>query len=424
MRLAILVLICAFSFGCRDATEPEIGQASAAKLQAAVKLTVLVVDDPEIAKGIGLLAGEWSERSGGEYTVAEMSLAEMLAAENLAADVIVYPSRHLGTLAMRNWLRPVRQSVLDDVELAWGDFLATVRDQSLRYGDQVMALPLGESPLVFAWQGTVPEPLPSTWDKLGAHGVRGNKVELGEFPLASEFLARVLAMTSPPERSTLLFDAQTFEAKLSQPQLIKAAEAMTRQVSGPELPYSAVVALPRKAALRRLSPLPASKEVFTASLDRWEANEESPPPVIFGLAGRLVSVTTASRNAASAFKLLPWVVSGTNGAQLSQRSEATLWFRASQVSQASKWIDTDVNDDRVSWITRALSRGEAYLLPRVPGIDEYLTELEAALGKAVLGEQSASEALAEAATRWNEITAKLGRDSQRAAFNRHLGLVE
>lgn len=172
----------------------------------------------------------------------------------------------------------------------------------------------------------------------------------------------------------------------------------------------------------QIGPLLLADRVYVSSLDQWEQNdEESWPPVVCGFSGRLVSVTNASRNAASAFKLIPWLVGGANGAQLSQRSSATLWFRASQTPQAVKWLE---QADAESWLTESLSRGDAYLLPRIPGIDEYLAILKTAVDDAVAGNQPAAEALASAAVRWNALTDKLGRESQRMAFKRHLGLVE
>ena len=172
MRLLFLVLICVISCGCRDTAKSEVDESHVVSQRAAVKITVLVVDDGELAQAIKLLAGEWSERSGGELTVEEISLDGLLAAEKPAADVVIYPSRMLGEFVMRGWLRPVRQSVLADPALAWGDFLTAVRDQVVRYGGEVYALPLGEMPLVMAWGGELPEKLPTTWEQFSDIGPR------------------------------------------------------------------------------------------------------------------------------------------------------------------------------------------------------------------------------------------------------------
>jgi hypothetical protein len=422
MRLLFLVLICAISCGCGEDAQLPVENQKTAKPQAAVKLTVLVVDDAELAKGINLLRGEWSERSGGELVVVESTLADLLAEKTPPGDVVIYPSRHVGELVMRNWLRPVREVVLADPTLGWGDFLTMIRDQTVRFGGEVFAVSLGEMPLALAWEGEVPENLPTTWSQLGEQSARAKKSREQPFPLASEFIARALAATPPADRAGLFFDAQSFDAKLTTPQLVRALEEMAQAANAK--PFTAAVALPKQAGAARLSPLLTAEEVYSTSLEEWEARKESTPPVVCGFGGRLVSVTTSSRNAASAFKLLPWLVSGSTGTQLSQRSAATLWFRASQVSQGRKWFAEGADDNRVSWLTAAMSRGDAYLLPRISSIDQYLMELEVGLVAAVAGDQTADKALAEVVERWNALSDELGRDSQRSAFNRHLGLAE
>jgi maltose-binding protein MalE len=418
MRYLFLVLICVISCGCRDTAKPA-QKTEVAKPQAAVKLTVLVVDDPEIARGIKLLGGEWSERSGGELAVAEMSLEEMLAAESLAADVVIYPSRQLGTLAMRNWLRPIRPSVLQDPALGWGDLLPTLRDQVARYGNEVMALPLGEKPLLVNWEGQLPEKLPTTWGQAEEMQVG----RAGDRDLLQEFIARVVAATEPGDRAGLFFAEQTMDAELTQAQIVESLEKMVRMGEKSEAAKLSIEVPARTAEKEsQLAPLLFADKVYLASLNQWEENDEDTrPPVVCGFQGRLVSVTSVSRNAASAFKLIPWLVGGTNGTQLSQRSDGTLWFRASQTPQAAKWLE---QSDAESWITQSLSRGDAYLLPRISGIDEYLAILKSALEEAVAGKQPAADALATAAQKWNALTDELGRDSQRMALNRHLGLTE
>lgn len=422
MRLLFLVLICVISCGCRDTDQGADEQPRALSQRAAVKLTVLVVEDAELAQGIRLLAGEWNERSGGDLTVVEKSLAEMLAAEHLSADVVVYPSRQLGELVMRDWLRPMRPSVLADESLAWSDVLTALSDQSVRYGGEVYALPLGEMPLAMGWTGELPEKLPTTWEQFAEAGFGVGPETESAWPLTREFLARALALTTPADRATLFFNAQTLEARLTTPQLVQAGEWLAATAK-PSPQRAAAVVLPRAKGELRLSPLLAAEEVYTASMDRWEKSAGI-GPVVLGFGGRLVSVTESSRNAASAFKLIGWLASGTVGTDLSRRSPATLWYRASQVPNADKWFAEDADDDRVRWLTDQLSRGDAYLIPRIRGIDSYWQELEAALEQVVGGELEPKQALAATEEAWNKLTDSLGREQQRTAFNRHLGLSE
>ncbi|QEG35011.1 type 2 periplasmic-binding domain-containing protein [Bythopirellula goksoeyrii] len=426
IRPVFLALICFFSFGCREQThvtdEAEIPTVSP---RAAVKLTLLVVDDPDLAKGIQLLSGEWSERSGGELAVETISLAEILSAETLTADVVIYPSRQLGALVSRQWLRPVRQSVLNDTDLDYSDLLPVLRDQCMRLGGEVWGVPLGEMPLVLGWHGVVPDNLPRTWEQLddSPNVLRGSTNAENEFPLAAEFIARVVSATPPVDRATLFFEPESMDAQLDEPQMMRALEQIhIKDGEGQTSEESSCqVTLPPRDKLLadKLTPLLASVEMFNASLDRWEKTTSDAAPVILGFSGRLVSVTTSSRNAASAFKLLPWLVSGNTGGRLSQRSKATLWFRSSQVSQASKWLPAQSAEENAAWLTESLSKRDAYLAPRLPGIDNYLAALNDALAS-----KSIPDALAHAETEWNAITDSQGREQQRKAFRQHLGLPD
>ena len=423
MRLLFLVLICVISCGCGGSQQVPEEQPHGAAQRAAVKLTVLVVDDAELAQGIRLLAGEWNERSGGELAVVEGTLSEFLSAERLPADVVVYPSRQLGELAMRGTLRPMRPSVLDDEALAWGDFLTAIRDQSVRFGGEVYALPLGEMPLAWGWFGEAPAKLPTTWEQFLVAEVGVGQPSESPLPLTREFLARAVALTAPADRGILFFDPQTMQARLTSPQLVRAVEWLATSARDSSASPTASVVLPRGSGARQLSSLVSADEVYIASMDRWEKSTAN-PPTILGFAGRLVSVTSSSRNAASAFKLIPWLTSGTVGTNLSRRSQATLWCRASQVPNARQWFATDSDDDRVRWLTEGLSRVDVYLVPRIREIDSYLLELEASLEKVVRGDLQAEQALAATEESWNTLTESLGHEEQRAAFNRHLGLME
>src|SRR5262245_7242808 len=75
--------------------------------RASVTVRVVVVNEPGVAEAINRLRGEWAERSGGELSAASKTWAEVSQAKNLDADAIIFPSRYLGDLCARGWLRPV-----------------------------------------------------------------------------------------------------------------------------------------------------------------------------------------------------------------------------------------------------------------------------------------------------------------------------
>src|ERR1700675_534418 len=70
-----------------------------------VALRVLVVNDLALAEAIGRLRGEWAERFGGTLTAETKAWADLADAKSLDADVVVFPTRYLGELYTRGWLR-------------------------------------------------------------------------------------------------------------------------------------------------------------------------------------------------------------------------------------------------------------------------------------------------------------------------------
>ncbi len=419
--LGAIGLGLAISWGCsRDDASPDAGAATAAKPRAAVQLTLLVVDDPEIAAGASSLRGEWAERSGGELFVQEMTLDELLAAEQLTADAIVYPSRHVGTLVARNWLRPVRDSVLKSDSFAMGDLLPLVRNESMRYAGQIFGATLGEPPLMLAWQDA-PVAAADTWEELDQRLA----LVTGE----AELIARAASCVDRQRRAELLFDARSMTPRLTSPPVVRALERMvarSNQDNGTAVParftWPSAVDLEGEATWH-FTALPHAASVFDSLRDRWQPQTDGRPLTVLGFGGRSVSVTRASRNARSAFKLLAWLASGDTATQLSSRSHATVWFRRSQRRQAGRWLAGQGGDDLAGLVTRQLSSESFYLLPRIPGIDGYLKVLGEAVGQAVRGGSTPGEALESATARWEALTESLGRPRQRLAYRRHLGLV-
>ncbi|MCH8840839.1 MAG: hypothetical protein IH831_09240, partial [Planctomycetes bacterium] len=353
--------------------------------RAAVQLTLLVVDDPELAAAARMLRGEWAERSGGELVVQEMTLDEMLAVRQFSADAIVYPSRHVGTLVARDWLRPVRDSVLKSDDFALGDLLPLVRNESMRYAGRIFGVSLGEPPLVMAWQ-TPPTSdavalLPDTWEKLD----RLLPLETSEDDLAAELIVRAASYVDRQHRAELLFDPQSMAPRLTSPPVVRALERMVARSNRTDRTAArARFTWPTAGELEGESPwqfaaLPRAASVFDSIRDRWEPQPGGRPLAVLGFGGRLVSVTRASRNATSAFKLLAWLTTGNTATQLSSRSQATVWFRNSQKVQAHRWLADRGGEQVARLVTRQLSSDSFYLLPRIPGIDRYLKSLNGAV---------------------------------------------
>ncbi len=428
--------------GCeRSSPESTVGRAPATPPRAAVSLTVLVVEDSNLATGLNLLRGEWAERSGGEMVVDEWTAGELLDAKKLPFDLVVFPSRYVGTLVARNWLRPVRDSVLKDPAFAFSDIFPFVRYRSMRYGGKIYALSLGEPPLLLGWHVSAAKEAetkaPRSWKQLEELRMRMLASPGVAFPLSTELVVRALSHTRASQLEALLFDPKTMRPRLTFPVFQRAlAELLASRHRANAEATEAVAVLtwpssPLPAHLNwplasfQFAGLPRAEEVFDASRSEWEPVRQSEPLVVLGFSGRSVGVTHSSRNATSAFKLLGWLGNEAQATPWSSRSTATSWFRKSQTVQARKWLEkSGVGDESIALVSDLLTNNEGFLLPRIPGIDEYLQALEEALQEAGGKGADAGPILAAVSEQWSAITTRLGREAQRAAYRLHLGFDE
>ncbi len=431
IRAYLWVCLVVLVIGCQKPAPQDT--TSIAPRMAASKLSVLIVSDPPLAAGIKLLRGEWAERSGGQLEIQEMTVEQLSDADKLAADLILYPSRYVGMLVDRDWLRPVRKSVLQSEDVAINDMLPQVRNAVLPYGGQVYGLSLGEPPLMLARetgsQKGESQEEGATWEDVDFRLTE--KFSSLKYPRAVELLVRGTANAQHRSRIAGWFDVETMQPQIASPPFVRALEQMRQNG---ELPDDAQASLSWPSALREDSPgpvafgiLPRAKQVYNPLREIWEKSEVGKPLAMLGFAGRSVSVAKSTRNSASAFKLLRWLVSEKIATQLSPRSEATVWFRKSQVIKAKRWLAKDGanKDETVAAVSQLLSSSNYFLLPRIPGIDDYLQTLEEALFNAPSDDPSKDlspeETLAEAVEKWDAVTDVYDRDRQRAAYRRHLG---
>lgn len=354
--------------GCprgQQAGQPAAREDGTAAPRASVALRVLVVNEPGVAEAINRLRGEWAERSGGELAATAKTWAEIATAKNLDTDAIVFPSRYLGELCVRGWLRPVRASVLESDEFKADDVFPLIRRELIRWGGDVMALPLGLD-------------LETPGNKVHSHSSIGLLIEAAP------------SITSN-EREGKLFDPQTMKPRISDPEFV--------------------------AALRRFAAASGKNDAPRTGTSRMV-------PVI-GIADRLVAVTTASRNGASAFKLIGWLASAEVSTQLESQGERKLPVRPSLLT-SSVWYDPALTATERSEITKTLelelNGDKCFVFPRIPGVDEYMTALDEEVTAAVLGKLAPEVALAKAAERWERITDAHDRAAQRRAYLKHLGI--
>lgn len=444
------LLAIATALGCGGSSPPPTApQAEPLTPPPAVTLTIQVAGDVNLAEGLRLLRGEWKARSGGELKVDSVSLEELLDAERLDGDVILFPSRLLGTLVERGDLRPLRASNLNSPEFGLNDVYPAIRNGEMKFGGQVYAFPLGSPPLLTFRQlpadGTASTP-PSTAKVIPTDGLAA----------ANALILQALGHTESYRRSEALFDPADMKPRIADPQFVRALVEVTsanaKSAGQPPLGFAEAMKLvgdgessstlgwpsaldeefaaadgvaPRDVEFTAVTP---PNEVYSQSRQTWEKETNPSPVALLGFEGRLVAVTTATRNAVPAFQLAQWLTAGDVAVVLSSRSNGTLWYRASQAGASSKWmkgLEVAKGGEPVTKVVAAALASDApVLIPRVPAIDEYLNVLADAVRTAPADEAAAKIALDAAGGKWEEITNRFGRDRQAAAYRRHLGETE
>ncbi len=395
-RLLILALVLLAGCEKNGSSSPPMPTKNAAEPRASVALKVLVVNDPKLAEAINRLRGEWAERSGGTLSAESLPWTDVAKAENVDADVIIFPARCLGELVEAKRLRPIRDAVVNSKIYNADDVLPLVLERLGTYGGRTMALPMSvELPLV------------------------GSDRESVENWPAIILLARAAGYATHPRQDAVLFDPQTMAARIAEPPFVRALEEWQKEEKAATKPGEKQMAW---------SEIPGADQVFNRSTGEWEpvAGGARQVPLLAG--GQLLAVTSASRNAASAFDLAAWLASAEIAQQLGPIAKGALPVRRSQLSTSGRWIDSPAgranNAKLASVLQSALNRDEALMVPRIPGADEYLAALAASVAKALRGEASAADALTEAARQWDQITERRGRDAQRRAYLKDLGIEE
>ena len=190
--------------------------------------------------------------------------------------------------------------------------------------------------------------------------------------------------------------------------------------------------------------LPGSPEVYNPRDQQWQrrATDIEPYVPLLGIAGRMGSVIEAqvavggvvgreserppTAKAEAAFNLLVWLTTKPWDRQICPASPATTLFRRSQIAEAGRWVEPWIHADAAHQYAdveaRSSSRQQWLIAPRLPGHAEYMAALDEAVRRAVAGELTPQNALATAADRWREITARHGLEAQRTAYAHSLGI--
>lgn len=463
-----LALLAAPGCGGRPGTADPAKEKEAGK--PSQPLTVVVVDDAELGKAI---EAEWRSRTEGEVKIRQATTAEVTGTAPLPGDVIVFPTGLLGELVEGEQLLPLPAEVTQDEALNLRDIYPHIRLHEITWGGKTYALPLGSPQLVLAYRADIFEKLgitpPATWDEYQQVVTRlGKREELGELapsadqpwratlePLGEGFagqllLARAAAYAAHKEQLSPLFDLDKLRPLVDQPPYVRALDELAAAAAGqpaegtPQSAWREMLAghcgmalcwpvpdLRASAEGNKIrigfAELPGSPAVYSQSESKWQqrGSDEDPRVPLLGMAGRLAGVAATAENEVGAQALVAWLAGPEVGGHLATRSESTTVFRASQESLAGKFVlpaDAAIGGQYALAVHAGQFRPQWSPGVRLPGREEYLVALDKAVQSKLKGETESAPALAAAAKKWEEVTARRGVKEQKRALENSLGL--
>lgn len=488
-RLRLIAILPCFSLaaltlaGCDGKPEPK----KAEKPFAGSKLVVAVVDDPALLPSIRAQRGEWAASTGAELTI----LDKPVAPEDLAkskVDVLVFPGERLGDLVDIKALAVLPDPVVLPPEptaegsepapepppdaFKYKDIVKPYRDQVTRYGTDRVALPIGGSALVLAFQrsafdspankeaakaaGLTLEP-PKTWEQFDAlarffhgrdwdgDGSPESGVALAWGPDAegvgdATLLARAAALGLHPDQFSFLLDSETTAPRVTAPPFVEALKAFaTLKAFGPpgaekfdadaarRAFRSGEVALLIDRAERAETwgtagspvgtvPLPGSTRVFNFLGQAWEDRKlPNRPSYLLHGGGWLVGVVASSEHKAAAEDFAKYLAGPDSTNRLrAEKGFPMLAVRTSQLSQGMSNPRSAPGVEPRPWadaVSRTINAERAFPGPRFPKATEYLADLSKAR-LAVVNGQPAEAALEELSKAWAERTRALGQARQ------------
>jgi multiple sugar transport system substrate-binding protein len=470
-RVAWLGLVAlTLALGCQPASDdgPQSASSTQPVDQTPQKILLVSLDDSH--KVADRIAQVWTAQTAGEVEVVHASASEVFASEPAGlppCDVVLYPNFLIGELLVRNSIQPIDVARFRDMGIDRQALLRHDRVSVVQSGKSVFGASLGTPLLMLLVRQDVLDQLklapPKTWDQYLA--VRQALAGAGEIkspqgkplptmvcePAQGAWLPQMLLARSAPAfvrqgRLSSYFDVESMDALVNSPPFVKALEQMVAEhalaASQPLTPEECFAAMIRGEAAMAIawptsqSPieapagnlpigvyrLPGSIQSYDYRDRVWSESIDGQPQfaTLVPVAGRVASIAAGTRRLRSAERLVAWLMSADANREISTQFGDTLLTQSSALMSPYPWISEQLPRDAAQQVADELRVGHEQSLPlynlRIPGRDEYLKELADAIEKALTGKMSPPEALDAAATRWNEITDRLGRERQRDLF--------
>ncbi len=173
--------------------------------------------------------------------------------------------------------------------------------------------------------------------------------------------------------------------------------------------------------------LPGTSEVWNYKTNKWDQMPSIHKTPFLAFGGWVAGVPANSKNKDAAWNYIVWygnpenslhdvVTAGTgiNPYRLSHFINADAWTKALSKTAATEYLGV---------IRASLDSPNAALDLRIPGFFEYTETLDTQITRVLKKEISAQKALEQAATDWDKITDKYGRDKQLEIYRVSSGLA-
>jgi multiple sugar transport system substrate-binding protein len=431
-----------------------IGNATPAPLQ------ILVVDDKPLGEAI---ARRWKAQTETTIAVRDFHLAELQTAQRLPGDIVIFPSGQLGELAERGLVLPLDEAVLAGSQFDRRDLFDLIRRHDILWGNRTLAVPLGSPQLLLVCRRDLLDQAgvasPQTWeeyqnacrtlaDKLGS-SVHPTIEPLADGWAGRTLLARAATYVTHRDQLSPLLNLETLEPLLESAPYVRALTELVAaskhfSTAEPLTPEQALAQLAEgKAAmaLTWISPTgnernsntvvleasltPGSQQVFNFATKSWEDRDtaESQHAPLLGVSGRLAAVSSSTANFKKSQDFLVWLATSETSAAVCPASASTTLFRQSHWKDASRWAAGLSNASDYAETVQKSQSLPRFVSLRLPGRERYLAALDAAVQSAVAGEKTPEVALADATIEWSKVTGEVGREAQKQALNRDLGIL-
>lgn len=421
------------------------------------ELKVVLVEDEPFAE---ILVRDWKSTSQRPFSVQSVTVDELRKMKEIAADVVIYPPRMIGELAESGRIAPLDEQTLEKPELAREEIIDLARTKLGVWGQRVFGIPLSTPQLLMVYQKNKIASPPQSWqefDELCKSLPSDCPAALD--PLAEEtrslvLLSRAASRARGKNQHSTLFDIASLKPLIATPPFIQALEELVARAQGKQ---QEALATTTKMVWEQLaggkvamgltwpvaaeaseggatvdslsfSKLPGSRSFFVHAENRMEEGTEVRHFPVLGGAGRLISAIRGKMGLRDGANLLVLLSGKARAGKLGLATIDAFPCRQSQLSQAEKWLGALRSEEPakrfVESVSESLTARDSLIATNLPGEAEYTSALNTAIEKTVLANGSAAENLAAAASEWEAITEKLGREKQKLAYLRSLGLEE